>query len=192
MSGRARSPIPDLGNALFTVVADTCGGHDTIYGCCSQANNFLRYGVPGTHSCFANFVEILGRFGLDRSAIVGNVNFLMTVSPPTVRPSMSIAIRKQEITLTCAPSATYWWCCRTVQMHNPAIHWGITVVEVEQAERPIMGRQRTFAMASGGAPAVSPACEISARRYRLVEPQNASGCRGYPRERAGNRRVRSI
>jgi uncharacterized protein YcgI (DUF1989 family) len=69
----------DLGNALFTVVADTCGGHDTIYGCCSQANNFLRYGVPGTHSCFANFVEILARFGLDRSAIVGNVNFLMTV-----------------------------------------------------------------------------------------------------------------
>jgi uncharacterized protein YcgI (DUF1989 family) len=36
----------DLGNALFTVVADTCGGHDTFYGCCSQANNFLRYGVP--------------------------------------------------------------------------------------------------------------------------------------------------
>ena len=69
----------DLGNALFTVVADTRGGHDTIYGCCSQANNFLRYGVPGTHSCFANFVEILARFGLDRSAIVGNVIFLMTV-----------------------------------------------------------------------------------------------------------------
>jgi uncharacterized protein YcgI (DUF1989 family) len=51
----------------------------TIYGCCSEANNFLRYGVPGTHSCFAKFVEILARFGLGRGATVGNVNFLMTV-----------------------------------------------------------------------------------------------------------------
>ena len=69
----------DLGNPLFTVVEDTCGRHDTVYGCCSEANNFLRYGVRNTHSCFANFVEILGRFGLDRTYIVGNVNFFMSV-----------------------------------------------------------------------------------------------------------------
>jgi uncharacterized protein len=69
----------DLGTALFTVVEDTCGGHDTIYGCCSEANNFLRYGVRGTPSCFANFTEILGRFGLDRTYIVSNVNFFMSV-----------------------------------------------------------------------------------------------------------------
>ncbi len=69
----------DLGNPLFTVIEDTCGGHDTIYGCCSEANNFLRYGVRGTPSCYANFTEILGRFGLDRGAIVGNVNFFMSV-----------------------------------------------------------------------------------------------------------------
>jgi Domain of unknown function (DUF1989) len=35
----------DRGAALFTIIADTCGRHDTIYGCCSEANNFLRYGV---------------------------------------------------------------------------------------------------------------------------------------------------
>ena len=69
----------ELGKALFTVVEDTCEGHDTIYGCCSEANNFLRYGVRGTHSCFANFTEILGRFGLDRTYIVSNVNFFMSV-----------------------------------------------------------------------------------------------------------------
>ena len=69
----------DLGKALFTVAADTCGRHDTIYGCCSEPNNFLRYGVRGTHSCFANFVEILAKFGLDRSYIVSNVNFFMSV-----------------------------------------------------------------------------------------------------------------
>ena len=69
----------DRGAALLTVVADTCGRHDTIYGCCSEANNFLRYGVRGTPSCYANFREILARFGLDERAIVGNVNFFMSV-----------------------------------------------------------------------------------------------------------------
>src|SRR5215470_1566896 len=33
----------DSGAALFTVTDDTLGWHDTIYGCCSDANNFLRY-----------------------------------------------------------------------------------------------------------------------------------------------------
>src|SRR5690242_19662357 len=28
----------DRGAALFTIVADSCGQHDTIYGCCSEAN----------------------------------------------------------------------------------------------------------------------------------------------------------
>jgi len=69
----------DRGAALLTVIADTCGRHDTIYGCCSEANNFLRYGVRGTPSCYANFREILARFGLDERAIVGNVNFFMAV-----------------------------------------------------------------------------------------------------------------
>jgi urea carboxylase-associated protein 1 len=69
----------DRGAALLTVVADTCGRHDTIYGCCSEANNFLRYGVRGTPSCYDNFRDILGRFGLDERSIVGNVNFFMSV-----------------------------------------------------------------------------------------------------------------
>ena len=69
----------DRGNPLFTVIEDTCGSHDTIAGCCSEANNFLRYGVRGTESCYANFLEILGKFGLGRGAIVGNVNFFMYV-----------------------------------------------------------------------------------------------------------------
>lgn len=69
----------DHGAALMTVIADTCGRHDTIYGCCSEANNFLRYGVRDTPSCYANFGEILARFGLDERSIVGNVNFFMSV-----------------------------------------------------------------------------------------------------------------
>ncbi|MCC7480924.1 MAG: DUF1989 domain-containing protein, partial [Hyphomicrobiales bacterium] len=35
----------DSGARLMTVVEDTVGRHDTVYGCCSNPNNFLRYGV---------------------------------------------------------------------------------------------------------------------------------------------------
>jgi hypothetical protein len=69
----------DLGNALFAVVEDSYGRHDTIYGCRSKPNNFLRCRIRGTHSCFGNFVEALPQFGLDRSYIVTNVNFFMSV-----------------------------------------------------------------------------------------------------------------
>ena len=69
----------DRGEALFTLVEDTCGSHDTIFGCCSVYNNYLRYGVRDTPSCYANFLEILATFGLGREAIVSNVNFFMYV-----------------------------------------------------------------------------------------------------------------
>jgi urea carboxylase-associated protein 1 len=77
--GRGTVLYSDRGAALFTVVTDTCGPHDTIYGCCSEPNNFLRYGVRDTASCYANFREILAQFGLDERSIVGNVNFFMSV-----------------------------------------------------------------------------------------------------------------
>jgi urea carboxylase-associated protein 1 len=69
----------DAGIALFTVKEDTLGQHDTIYGCCSNPNNFLRYKVKTTESCYSNFLAEVGKHGMDRSAIVGNVNFFMQV-----------------------------------------------------------------------------------------------------------------
>jgi uncharacterized protein YcgI (DUF1989 family) len=38
----------DSGKPLLTVIEDTVGKHDTIYGCCSNPNNKLRYGVETT------------------------------------------------------------------------------------------------------------------------------------------------
>ncbi|MEM7669749.1 MAG: urea carboxylase-associated family protein, partial [Pseudomonadota bacterium] len=35
----------DSGAALLTVIEDTIGRHDTVYGCCSNPNNMLRYGI---------------------------------------------------------------------------------------------------------------------------------------------------
>lgn len=69
----------DMGRALFTIVADSCGRHDTIGGCCSAESNRLRYGVEGTPSCRDNFLRALGRHGLGKKDIVANVNFFMNV-----------------------------------------------------------------------------------------------------------------
>jgi hypothetical protein len=80
----------DMGRPLMTIVADTCGRHDTIGGCCSAESNRLRYGVEGTSNCRDNFLRALGRFGLGRKDIVANVNFFMNV-PVTPDGRMAIA-----------------------------------------------------------------------------------------------------
>lgn len=79
----------DMGRRLFTVVADTCGRHDTIGGCCSAESNRLRYGVEGTPNCRDNFLRALGRFGLGKKDIVANLNFFMNVP---VGPDGAMAI----------------------------------------------------------------------------------------------------
>ncbi|MFM8681959.1 MAG: urea amidolyase associated protein UAAP1 [Alphaproteobacteria bacterium] len=68
-----------LGNAMLTVIEDTCGFHDTIGGCCSAEANRLRYGVWPSPNCRDNFLEAIRPFGLDRRDIVANINFFMYV-----------------------------------------------------------------------------------------------------------------
>jgi uncharacterized protein len=122
----------DSGAALFTVVADTIGRHDTIYGCCSEANNFLRYGVRGTPSCYANFREILARFGLDERSIVGNVNFFMSVpvlpdggagvADGVSPPGSHVELRAERDVLAVLSNCP--------QMHNPCNGYNPTPIQV--------------------------------------------------------------
>ncbi len=63
---------------LMKVVASSCPDHDTIGGCCSVEMNWLRYGRR-THSCRANFIHELSKFGMGEEDIVANVNFFMSV-----------------------------------------------------------------------------------------------------------------
>ena len=64
---------------LFTIVADTCGKHDTIGGCCSAALNTFRYGVGYQHNCRDNFLAELKKYGMGPKDIPANVNFFMYV-----------------------------------------------------------------------------------------------------------------
>lgn len=84
----------DSGKALMTVVEDTICKHDTIYGCCSTANNRLRYDVETTETCYANFERILSGHGMGKEAIVSNVNWFMSVP---VLPDGSAGITQTEL-----------------------------------------------------------------------------------------------
>jgi uncharacterized protein len=122
----------DRGNTLLTVVADTCGRHDTIYGCCSEANNMLRYGVRGAPNCYANFREILARFGLDERAIVGNVNFFMSVpilpdgsagvADGVSKPGAHVDLRAERDVIAVLSNCP--------QMHNPCNGFNPTPIRV--------------------------------------------------------------
>lgn len=72
------------GRSMLTMVADTCGRHDTVGGgCCSQEGNSVRYGLDKRfmHSCRDNFMLAIGRWGrgFDKRDIVANINFFMNV-----------------------------------------------------------------------------------------------------------------
>ncbi len=69
----------DVARPLMTVVEDTCGGHDTIGGCCSAPSNELLYGVRDTPGCRENFLAALEANGLGRRDIVPNINFFCEV-----------------------------------------------------------------------------------------------------------------
>ena len=64
---------------LFTIVADTCGKHDTIGGCCSAALNTFRYKVGYQPNCRDNFLRELKKYGLGPKDMAANVNFFMYV-----------------------------------------------------------------------------------------------------------------
>lgn len=73
--------ISNDGNVLATVIADTCGRHDTSAGACSCEANTVRFGheTRYMHACRENFILELARHGMSKRDIVGNINFFMNV-----------------------------------------------------------------------------------------------------------------
>jgi hypothetical protein len=69
------------GEALATIVADTCGRHDTLGGACSKESNTLRYGyhTAHEHACVENFLVEGARWGLGKRDLVSNINWFMNV-----------------------------------------------------------------------------------------------------------------
>ena len=69
----------DIARPIFTITADTGGGHDTLAGCCSAPSNEMLYGVKNIPGCRENFLAALAEHGLGRKDIVPNINFFCNV-----------------------------------------------------------------------------------------------------------------
>ena len=71
------------GNVLLTIVADTCGRHDTLGGACAQESNHVRYAIDKKpmHACRQSFVHAIQRWkhGFKKKDITSNINFFMNV-----------------------------------------------------------------------------------------------------------------
>lgn len=77
--------MTESGQALATIVADTCGRHDTLGGACSSQSNTVRYAHEKghMHNCRDTFMLELsrhpegGKYG--KRDLAPNINFFMNV-----------------------------------------------------------------------------------------------------------------
>lgn len=71
------------GTVLLTIVADTCGRHDTLGGACAVESNMVRYAIDKRHmhACRNSFLKAVLEWGggLDKRDIASNINFFMNV-----------------------------------------------------------------------------------------------------------------
>ncbi len=71
------------GDVLATIVADTCGRHDTLGGACAKESNVVRYGMHTRHqhACRTTFLRQMAKWGrgLSKRDLTHNINFFMNV-----------------------------------------------------------------------------------------------------------------
>jgi urea carboxylase-associated protein 1 len=77
------SLLSSEGRALVTIVADTCGRHDTLGGACAAESNQVRYAIEKKymHSCRDTFLLTLATRceHMGKRDLTANVNFFMNV-----------------------------------------------------------------------------------------------------------------
>ena len=76
--------LSDERNPMLTIVADTCGRHDTLGGACAGESNTVRYslGKKSMHSCRDSWLLAVNQhdgWGLTKRDIAHNINFFMNV-----------------------------------------------------------------------------------------------------------------
>jgi uncharacterized protein len=84
--------ISTEGNVLLTIVADTCGRHDTLGGACAAESNQVRYAIKKKHmhNCRDTFLLTISNSDYTKRDITHNINFFMNV-PVTSDGGLSFA-----------------------------------------------------------------------------------------------------
>jgi urea carboxylase-associated protein 1 len=71
------------GNVMLTIVADTCGRHDTLGGACAAESNQVRYALEKRpmHNCRDNYLLALADspYDMGKRDLTSNINFFMNV-----------------------------------------------------------------------------------------------------------------
>lgn len=75
--------LSNLRRPMLTIVADTCGRHDTLGGACAAESNQVRYAIEKRHmhACRNSFLHAIadGRHDLTKRDLAANINFFMNV-----------------------------------------------------------------------------------------------------------------
>ena len=75
--------LSDQGNPMLTIVADTCGRHDTLGGACAAETNQVRYALEKRpmHNCRDNYLLALAEsdYDMGKRDLTCNINFFMNV-----------------------------------------------------------------------------------------------------------------
>jgi uncharacterized protein len=73
----------NLGNPMLTIVADTCGRHDTLGGACAVESNQVRYAIEKRHmhACRNSFLLAISdpKWNIAKRDVTANINFFMNV-----------------------------------------------------------------------------------------------------------------
>jgi len=72
------------GNVMLSIVADTCGRHDTLGGACATESNTVRYALEKKcmHACRDSWMRAIvenEQFAISKGDITHNINFFMNV-----------------------------------------------------------------------------------------------------------------
>lgn len=129
----------DMGRILFSVIADSCGWHDTITGHLTEEASLAKYG-PGEYQRLRNefhrntrdnFLIELAKYGLGERDLVPNVNFFVKVVPDDAgrlswqsqeRAGASVDLRAELDVLTVLSNTPHPW--------DPAPHYAPKPVEL--------------------------------------------------------------
>lgn len=122
------------GNVLMTIVADTCGRHDTLGGACAMESNMVRYAIEKRymHACRNSFLRAALARGMSKRDITCNINFFMNVpvTPQgklTFEDGVSEAGKYVEMRAEMDTLAVISNC---PQLNNPCNAYNPTPVEV--------------------------------------------------------------
>jgi hypothetical protein len=128
--------LSNFRNPMLTIVADTCGRHDTLGGACAQESNQVRYAIEKRymHACRNSFLLAISdpKWNLSKRDVTANINFFMNV-PVTpdgkltfedgISESLKYVEMRAEMDVICVVS-------NCPQLNNPCNAYNPTPIQV--------------------------------------------------------------